>query len=69
MGDFIPFQVQMKGHVCGCGEDMKELPDDHFDAVIMTFVLCSARNGPKVLEEIKRVLVKVRALTCIKSLE
>lgn len=48
----------MKGHVCGCAEDMKELPDDHFDVVIMTFVLCSAGNGAKVLEEIKRVLVK-----------
>ncbi|KAH9382051.1 hypothetical protein HPB48_008524 [Haemaphysalis longicornis] len=51
-------KVQMKGHVCGCAEDMKELPDEHFDVVIMTFVLCSAGNGAKVLEEIKRVLVK-----------
>lgn len=50
--------VQMKRHVCGCAEDMKEVPDNHFDVVIMTFVLCSARDGDKVLEEIKRVLVK-----------
>ncbi|XP_077541463.1 thiol S-methyltransferase TMT1B-like isoform X2 [Haemaphysalis longicornis] len=57
--------VQMKGHVCGCAEDMKELPDDHFDVVIMTFVLCSAGNGAKVLEEIKRVLVKLIGLVCL----
>lgn len=53
-------KVQLKRHIIGYGEDMHELPDEYFDAVVMTFVLCSAKDGAKVLQEVKRVLAKVR---------
>ncbi|XP_077541526.1 thiol S-methyltransferase TMT1B-like [Haemaphysalis longicornis] len=51
-------KVQLKRHIIGYGEDMHELPDEYFDAVVMTFVLCSAKDGAKVLQEVKRVLAK-----------
>lgn len=51
-------KVQLKRHIIGFGEDMHELPDGYFDAVVMTFVLCSAKDGAKVLQEVKRVLAK-----------
>ncbi|KAH9361980.1 hypothetical protein HPB48_014919 [Haemaphysalis longicornis] len=53
-------QVELVRSICGYGEDMAELPDGHFDAVILTYVLCSAIDGRKLLSECKRVLTKVR---------
>ncbi|XP_077557103.1 thiol S-methyltransferase TMT1B-like [Haemaphysalis longicornis] len=50
--------VELVRSICGYGEDMAELPDGHFDAVILTYVLCSAIDGRKLLSEIKRVLTK-----------
>ncbi|KAL1470037.1 hypothetical protein MTO96_040710 [Rhipicephalus appendiculatus] len=37
---------------------MSMLPDGYFDTVLITYVLCSAQNGPKLLAECKRVLAK-----------
>ncbi|KAK8770512.1 hypothetical protein V5799_013026 [Amblyomma americanum] len=52
--------VHLEDSICGHGEDMHSLPDGHFDAVVMTFVLCSADDGHKLLQEVKRVLTKSR---------
>ncbi|XP_077539027.1 thiol S-methyltransferase TMT1B-like isoform X2 [Haemaphysalis longicornis] len=51
--------VELVRSICGYGEDMAELPDGHFDAVILTYVLCSAADGRKMLSECRRVLTKV----------
>ncbi|CAN7950081.1 unnamed protein product, partial [Ixodes hexagonus] len=51
--------VTMERNIQAYAEDMRVVPDDHFDAVLMTYVLCSAVDGEKVLAECKRVLVKV----------
>ncbi|XP_077525048.1 thiol S-methyltransferase TMT1B-like [Amblyomma americanum] len=37
---------------------MCEVPDGHFDAVLLTYVLCSATDGRKLLQECRRVLAK-----------
>lgn len=50
--------VDLVRSICGYGEDMAELPGGHFDAVILTYVLCSAMDGRKLLSECKRVLTK-----------
>lgn len=50
--------VELVRSICGYGEDMSELPDAHFDAVILTYVLCSASDGRKMLSECRRVLTK-----------
>ncbi|XP_075550424.1 thiol S-methyltransferase TMT1A-like [Dermacentor variabilis] len=50
--------VEMKRLITGYGEDMHMLPDGYFDAVVLCFVLCSARDGSKLLGECKRVLKK-----------
>lgn len=50
--------VELVRSICGYGEDMAELPDGHFDAVILTYVLCSAADGRKMLSECRRVLTK-----------
>ncbi|KAL1472512.1 hypothetical protein MTO96_039269 [Rhipicephalus appendiculatus] len=51
-------QVELKRLIVGHGEDMGVLPDGHFDAVVLLFVLCSAKDGSKLLSECKRVLKK-----------
>lgn len=51
-------KVQLERAICGYGEDMSVLPDGYFDVVLMTYVLCSAKNGRNVLDECKRVLAK-----------
>ncbi|XP_050027006.1 thiol S-methyltransferase TMT1B-like [Dermacentor andersoni] len=51
-------KVEMKRVIHGYGEDMGMLPDEHFDAVLITFVLCTAKDGSKLLSECKRVLAK-----------
>ena len=40
----------------GFAEDLSQFPDDSFDAVIETLVLCSVNNVEKSLQEIQRVL-------------
>ncbi|XP_049528063.1 putative methyltransferase-like protein 7A [Dermacentor silvarum] len=50
--------VEMKQLITGHGEDMCMLPDGYFDAVVLVFVLCSAKDGSKLLSECKRVLKK-----------
>ncbi|KAH7948429.1 hypothetical protein HPB52_022693 [Rhipicephalus sanguineus] len=51
-------KVELKRLIVGHGEDMGMLPDGHFDAVLLLFVLCSAKDGSKLLSECKRVLKK-----------
>ncbi|XP_075551138.1 thiol S-methyltransferase TMT1B-like [Dermacentor variabilis] len=51
-------KVQLERSICGYGENMDMLPDGHFDAVLLTYVLCSAQDGRKLLDECKRVLRK-----------
>lgn len=51
-------KVKMERSFCGFGEDMHMLPDTHFDAVLLTYVLCSAKDGRKLLSECRRVLRK-----------
>ncbi|XP_065302625.1 thiol S-methyltransferase TMT1A-like [Dermacentor albipictus] len=50
--------VEMKRVIHGYGEDMGMLPGEHFDAVLLAFVLCTAKDGSKLLSECKRVLAK-----------
>lgn len=50
--------VEMKRVIHGYGEDMAMLPDEHFDAVLLVYVLCTAKDGSKLLSECKRVLAK-----------
>ncbi|KAL1482955.1 hypothetical protein MTO96_033465 [Rhipicephalus appendiculatus] len=58
-------QVELKRLIVGHGEDMGVLPDGHFDAVVLLFVLCSAKDGSKLLSECKRVLKKGRWRSCL----
>lgn len=51
-------KVEMERWVVGYGEDMRDVPDNHFDAVIVTHLLCSVHSAEKVLQECRRVLVK-----------
>ncbi|XP_050026907.2 thiol S-methyltransferase TMT1A-like [Dermacentor andersoni] len=51
-------QVEMERCVVGYGENMKEVPDNHFDVVLTTHVFCSVQCSEKVLQECRRVLVK-----------
>lgn len=41
------------------GEDMKGVEDESVDVVVCTLVLCSVRNVPQVLREVRRVLKPV----------
>ncbi|KAH7947517.1 hypothetical protein HPB52_012580 [Rhipicephalus sanguineus] len=52
-------EVEMERWVVGYGEDMHDVPDGHFDAVVVTHLLCSVHCPEKVLQECRRVLVKV----------
>lgn len=38
------------------GEDMRDIQDGSVDVVVSTLVLCSVRDVPKVLQEVRRVL-------------
>lgn len=51
-------KVEMERWVVCYGEDMRDVPDAHFDAVIVTHLLCSVHCPEKVLQECRRVLVK-----------
>lgn len=51
-------KVELKWLIFGHGENMSMLPDGHFDAVVLFYVLCSAKDGSKLLSECKRVLKK-----------
>ncbi|CAN7974706.1 unnamed protein product, partial [Ixodes persulcatus] len=50
--------VTMERWIQGCAEDMRDVPDGHFDVVLMTYVLCTATDPKRVLAECKRVLAK-----------
>ncbi|KAH6928140.1 hypothetical protein HPB50_012169 [Hyalomma asiaticum] len=50
--------VEMGRFICGYGEDMAMIPERHFDAVLLMFVLCTATDGSKILSECKRLLAK-----------
>lgn len=45
-------------------EDMSQIGDDTFDAVIMTYVFCSVDSVEQVLKEIQRVLKPVSFFKC-----
>ncbi|XP_077539439.1 thiol S-methyltransferase TMT1B-like [Haemaphysalis longicornis] len=51
-------KVEMERWVPCYAENMKQVPDNHFDVVLITHVLCSVHNAEMVLQECKRVLVK-----------
>lgn len=51
-------QVEMERWIPSRGEDMHEVPDNHFDVVLITHLLCSVDSVEKVLQECRRVLVK-----------
>lgn len=51
-------KVHLVRTIRGYGEDMYMVPDGHFDAVVLTYVLCTAKDGKKLLSECKRVLRK-----------
>ncbi|XP_036426693.1 methyltransferase-like protein 7A [Colossoma macropomum] len=38
------------------GEDLRVVEDNSMDVVVCTLVLCSVKNTPKVIQEVKRVL-------------
>lgn len=48
--------IELEEWVLTRGEDMKQLPDNFVDAVIITHVLCSVVDARKVLSECRRVL-------------
>lgn len=50
--------IEMERWVQAYGEDMRELDDDQFDVVLLTYIFCSVADRLKVLMEAKRVLVK-----------
>ncbi|XP_067139056.1 thiol S-methyltransferase TMT1B-like [Centruroides vittatus] len=50
--------VKLDLFICSGAEDMKEIEDDSVDVVVATHVLCSVNNVQKVLQEVKRVLMK-----------
>ncbi|KAH7937397.1 hypothetical protein HPB49_011693 [Dermacentor silvarum] len=52
-------KVELERWVQGYGENMNDLSSDYFDVVMFTYLLCSVKNGRDVLDEVKRVLVKV----------
>ncbi|XP_075551108.1 thiol S-methyltransferase TMT1A-like [Dermacentor variabilis] len=51
-------KVELVRTIRGHGEDMNMLPDGHFDAVVITYVLCTAIDGKKIISECRRVLRK-----------
>lgn len=50
--------VEMERWIHAHAEDMRGVPDAHFDVVLMTYVLCSVTGMEKVIAECKRVLSK-----------
>uniref|UniRef100_V5HTF3 Methyltransferase type 11 domain-containing protein n=1 Tax=Ixodes ricinus TaxID=34613 RepID=V5HTF3_IXORI len=50
--------VEMENWVHEYAEDMRGVPDGHFDVVLITYVLCSVAEMGKVLAECRRVLSK-----------
>ncbi|KAH6929220.1 hypothetical protein HPB50_025014 [Hyalomma asiaticum] len=52
-------KVHLERSICGYGENMAGVPGGCFDVVLMTYVLCSAKDCRKLLDECKRVLAKV----------
>lgn len=51
-------KIELEQWIKGYGENMCDLPSGHFDVVMFSYLLCSAKDSRKVLEEVKRVLVK-----------
>ena len=51
--------IEFDGYLTGCMEDMHQIEDNYFDAVLITHVLCSVMDVQKGLSEIRRVLKKV----------
>lgn len=43
-------------------EDMRDVDDESVDVVVSTLVLCSVRDVPPVLREVRRVLRRVRVM-------
>lgn len=56
-------QVEVEKYICASAEDMAQVPSNSVDAVVSTYVLCYIEDRQKALQEIKRVLVKVREIT------
>ncbi|CAN7982593.1 unnamed protein product, partial [Ixodes pacificus] len=50
--------VEMERWIHENAEDMRGVPEGHFDVVLMTYVLCSVTEVRKVLAECRRVLTK-----------
>lgn len=50
--------VEMERWIHAYAEDMRGVPDGHFDVVLVSYVLCSVSDVGKVLTECKRVLSK-----------
>ncbi|CAN8017887.1 unnamed protein product [Ixodes persulcatus] len=50
--------VEMERWIHANAEDMRGVPDGHFDVVLFSYVLCSVSEVGKVLAECKRVLSK-----------
>ena len=57
--------VNFQGFIKAYGENMSEISDESFDAVVCTLTLCSVRDSKKVLDEVHRVLRKVFTLFII----
>jgi len=50
--------VNFQGFIKAYGENMSQISDESFDAVVCTLTLCSVRDSKKVLDEVHRVLRK-----------
>ncbi|CAN8017414.1 unnamed protein product [Ixodes persulcatus] len=50
--------VEMERWVQEYAEDMRGVPESHFDVVLITYVLCSVTEAVKALAECRRVLSK-----------
>ncbi|EEC13539.1 conserved hypothetical protein, partial [Ixodes scapularis] len=50
--------VELERWIRAYAEDMRGVPDGHFDVVLVSYVLCSVSDVGKVLSECKRVLSK-----------
>ncbi|XP_043537726.1 methyltransferase-like protein 7A [Chiloscyllium plagiosum] len=48
--------LKLERFVVACGENLSQVASGSVDAVVCTFVLCTAQNVDAVLKEIKRVL-------------
>ena len=54
--------IEFNGYLTGSVEDMHQIEDNYFDAVLITHVFCSVDDVQKGLSEVRRVLKKVRTI-------